>query len=70
MIYGFVYSGGTVDGACVNLAKANLKVVVEPRADVDASHPHLNVTNDVVRVDRCADVGVVEFEILARVRVS
>jgi len=64
---------GTVDDACVNLAKAGLDVVVESRADVDTSRPHLNVTDDVVRVARCADMEaneVVEFETLARVRVS
>jgi len=64
---------GTVDDACVNLAEAALDVVVESCADVDASRPHLNVTDDVVRVARCTDVEanqVVEFESLARVRVS
>ena len=58
---------GTVDDACVNLAEAGLDVVVESRADVDTSRPHLNVTDDVVRVARCADVEankVVEFEAL------
>ena len=64
---------GTIDDACVNLAEAGLDVVVESRADVDTSRPHLDVTNDAVRIARCADVEaneVVEFEILARVRVS
>ena len=64
---------GTIDDACVNLAEAGLDVVVESRADVDTSRPHLNVTDDVVRVARSADVEaneVVEFEILRRERVS
>lgn len=64
---------GTVDDACVNFAEAGLDVVVESRADVDASRPHLNVTDDIVRVARCADVEaneVVEFETLSRMRVS
>jgi hypothetical protein len=64
---------GTVDDACVNLAEAGLDVVVESRADVDTSRPHLDVTDDAVRVARCADMEaneVVELEALARVRVS
>ena len=64
---------GTVDDACVNLAEAGLDVVVESRADADISRPHWKVTGDVVLVARIADVEaneVVEFEILARARVS
>src|SRR5260370_34697133 len=41
---------GAVDDACVNLAEASLDVVVESRADVDTGRPHLNVTDDLVRV--------------------
>jgi hypothetical protein len=59
---------GTVDDACVDLAEAGLDVVVESRADVDTGRPHLNVTDDVVRVVRWANVEaneVVELETLA-----
>jgi hypothetical protein len=58
---------GTVDDACVNLAEGGLDVIMESRADIDAGRPHLNVTDDVVRVARCADVEaheVVELDTL------
>ena len=64
---------GTVDDACVDLAEAGFDVVVEPRADVDTSRPHLNVADDIVRVVRRANVEsneVVELETLAGARVS
>lgn len=64
---------GTVDDACVDLAETGFDVVVEPRTDVDTSRPHLNMTDDVVRVVRRANVEpneVVELETLAGARIS
>jgi len=51
---------GTVDDTPVNLAEAGLDVVVESRADVNTGRPHLNMTDDIVRVVRCANVGADE----------
>ena len=59
-------------GACVNLAEAGLDMVVESRAEVDASRPYLNMTDEVVRVAHCVGLEankVAEFATLARVRV-
>ena len=39
---------GTIDDARMNLAKAGLDVVMESRTDVDASRPHLYVTDDSI----------------------
>jgi len=59
---------GAVGDTRVNLAEAGLDVVVESRADVNTGRPHLNMTDHVVRVVRCANVEadeVVELEDLA-----
>ena len=58
----------TVDDTRVNLAEARLDMVMDSRADVNTGRPHLNTTDHVVRVVRCAKVEadeVVELEALA-----